>query len=153
MAFGINFSIFYVLLNLFTKFRSNQRPLEVILVLQQRDGYVWKRNYKFFALFIFNDDLRLFLERDFHSRINIQLTFVYWLAFYFISEKFDHFISPATELQVIECFDKYLESRIAAAARNQFYVFRTRTGVFEMAPAWREVNDFENFWRMMVRVK
>ena len=22
-----------------------------------------------------------------------------------------------------------------------------------MAPAWREVNNFENFWRMMVRVK
>lgn len=102
----------------------------------------------------FKDDLQLFVDYDLPARMSIQLTPLHWAAFYLIPEKFNFFISPATELQIIEVFEKHITDREKSnAARNQFYAFRTRTGVFELAPAWKEINDFANFWRMMVRLE
>lgn len=86
--------------------------------------------------------------------MDTQLIPLHWTAFYLIPEKYNFYISVPNELQIIEVFDTYIiDKEEASAARNQFYAFRTRTGVFDLAPAWKEIGDFMNFWRMMVRFK
>lgn len=48
------------------------------------------------------------MDHNLPARMSIQLTPLHWAAFYLIPEKFDFFISPANELQIIEVFDRHI---------------------------------------------
>ena len=94
---------------------------------------------KALCLVTFNDDLQQFIHQDFPTRMDTQLTPLHWTAFYLILEKCNFYISVPNELQNIEVFDTYIiDKEEASAARNQFYAFRTCTGIFDLTPAWKE---------------
>lgn len=86
--------------------------------------------------------------------MDTQLTPLHWTTVYHIPEKYNFYISVHNKSQIIEGFDMYItDKEEASTARNQFYIFCTCTEVFDLAPTWKEIGGFMNFWEMMVKFK